>query len=100
MMHTQPLSTNPQYLSLRLSDDDSRLIEFLHAQSGLSKSEVVKKSLRLMADQLSKEQPENAFTAGTGLFGRHGDAQRQSANIKHIVRQRLSAKHSTQAARP
>ena len=94
------MSTNPQFLSLRLSDDDSRLMEFLHAQSGLSKSELVKQSLRLMADQLSKTQPVDAFAAGAGLFGRYGDAQRQSANIKQIVKQRLAAKHNAPAAHP
>ena len=69
----------------------------LHARLGVSKSEVVKKALRLMADQLTSAPDANAFSAGAGLFGRYGDAHRQSAHIKQMVRQRLSAKRSAPA---
>ncbi len=90
------MSTHPQFLSLRLSSDESRLMERLHASLGVSKSEVVKKALRLLAEQVNQPQPVDAFAAGAGLFGRYGDAQRQSSDIKQVVRERLANKRSSQ----
>lgn len=90
------MNNSAQILSLRLSPDDAHLMAQLHARLGVSKSEVVKKALRLMADQLTSAPDANAFSAGAGLFGRYGDAHRQSAGIKQMVRQRLADKRSAQ----
>jgi Ribbon-helix-helix protein, copG family len=35
-----------EYLSVRLSKDDAQVIQRLHQQTGLSKSEIVKRALR------------------------------------------------------
>jgi Arc/MetJ-type ribon-helix-helix transcriptional regulator len=85
-------TTSPHYLSLRLTPDDARLMEQLRAKMGISKSEVVKQAVRLMASQVADEPESNAFTLGSGLFGRYGDANRQSSDIKQLVKQRLAEK--------
>ena len=83
------MTTSAQILSLRLSQDDARLVTQLHAKLGLSKSDVVKRALRIMAFQLSSTPDTDAFSTGIGLFGRYGDVHRQSADIKQMVRQRI-----------
>ena len=85
---------SPQILSLRLSAEDARIMAQLHAKLGLSKSAVVKNALHLLADQLDDAGQADAFAAGAGLFGRYGDDQRQSADIKQVVRQRLANKRA------
>jgi hypothetical protein len=81
-------------LSLRLSPDDAHLMAQLQVSLGVSKSAVVKRALRLMAEQLKAEPQSDAFAAGAGLFGRYGDEQRQAADIKQLVRQRLASKRA------
>lgn len=85
-------TTSPHYLSLRLSPDDARLMEQLRTKMGVSKSEVVKQAVRLMASQVAAEPESNAFSLGSGVFGRYGDARRQSSDIKQLVKQRLAEK--------
>jgi Arc/MetJ-type ribon-helix-helix transcriptional regulator len=82
------------HLTLRLGSQDAELLESLRSRMGLSKSELVKQALRALA--ASQDQ---ALAAGQGLyalgeqrFGRHGDASRQSAEVKSVVRERLRTK--------
>ena len=86
------MGANTHFLSLRLSTEDSRIVERLHGQLGLSKSEVVKKALRLLAEHIDGGTEADAYTVGADLFGRHGDAQRQSPHVKDVVRQVLNRK--------
>jgi hypothetical protein len=83
------------HLTLRLGTQDAELLESLRSRMGLTKSELVKQALRMLA--ASQDQ---ALASGQGLyalgeqrFGRHGDASRQSADVKSVVRARLRAKH-------
>ena len=82
-----------QFLSLRLGAGDAALVRQLHERTGLSKTEIVKQALRLLA---SSDQAVAANTClyelGKPSFGRYGDATRQSAQIKSVVRDRLNAK--------
>ena len=82
-----------QFLTLRLTEDDASLMAHLHAQTGLSKSEIVKRALRKLASTEEGENDVSLFALGAARFGRHGDVKRQSANIKNVVRERLRAKH-------
>ena len=85
---------NTSHLSLRLSSQDALLIEHLRVQTGLSKSDVVKHALRALAsnDDFAAPAVQGLFALGEGSFGRHGDASRQSADMKSVVRARLMAK--------
>ena len=85
---------NTSHLSLRLSSQDALLIEHLRVQTGLSKSDVVKHALRALAsnDDFAAPAVQGLFALGEGSFGRHGDASRQSAAMKSVVRARLKAK--------
>ena len=83
----------PQFLTLRLTEDDASLMARLHAQTGLSKSEIVKRALRKLASAEEAGLDISLFALGEASFGRHGDVKRQSANIKNVVRERLLAKH-------
>ena len=85
---------NTSHLSLRLSSQDALLIEHLRVQTGLSKSDVVKHALRALAsnDDFAAPAVQGLFALGEGSFGRHGDALRQSADMKSVVRARLMAK--------
>ena len=85
---------NSSHLTLRLSNQDALLIEHLRVQTGLSKSDVVKHALRALAsnDDFAAPAVQGLFALGEGSFGRHGDASRQSADMKSVVRARLMAK--------
>jgi len=93
LSYTYQMMTTPQILSLRLSADEAQLMAQLHARLGISKSAVVKKALRLLADQFGSTKPADAYSAGAGLFGRYGDEQRQSSDIKQVVYQRGDRHH-------
>ncbi len=93
------LPANTQFLSLRMVSDDTALLDRLQAQLGGTKSDIVKQALRLMAEQTPVE-PAHApslYALGADRFGRFGDAARQSANIKSVVRQRLDSKRQASA---
>lgn len=85
---------NTSHLTLRLSSQDALLIEHLRMQTGLSKSDVVKHALRTLASNEDFAAPavQGLFALGEGSFGRHGDASRQSADMKSVVRARLMGK--------
>jgi hypothetical protein len=85
------------HLTLRLSSQDALLIEHLRVQTGLSKSDVVKHALRTLASNEDFAAPaaQGLFALGEGSFGRHGDASRQSADIKSVVGARLMLKRKT-----
>ncbi len=79
--------------------DDTALLDRLQAQLGGTKSDIVKQALRLMAEQtpLESSQAPSLYALGADRFGRFGDAKRQSADIKSVVRQRLDAKRRASA---
>ena len=82
------------HLTLRLTSQDEQLIERLRAQTGMSKSDLVKLALRTLAsnEESSAPSPGGLFALGASTFGRHGSETRQSANMKSVVRARLKAK--------
>jgi hypothetical protein len=90
-MNTATVS-NDQFLSLRLGASDSALMQQLHERMGLSKSAIVKRALQHLAASTEAQADVSLFDLGKPLFGRHGDATRQSKYIKSVVRQRLAAK--------
>lgn len=88
------------FLSLRLGAGDSALMQQLHQRTGLSKTEIVKQALRHWARSAPAVEQTSLYDLGAGVFGKHGDASRQSANIKTVVRERLAAKRlANQTAR-
>lgn len=64
----------------------------LHAQTGLSKSDIVKRALRQLVSADEAPQTGSLFALGQASFGKRGDATRQSADVKRVVRERLLAK--------
>ena len=82
------------HLTLRLTDHDAQLIELLRARTGKSKSDIVKLALRALASNEDSMAPavQGLYALGEGGFGKHGNASRQSANLKSVVRARLKAK--------
>ena len=82
------------HLTLRLTDQDAQLIELLRARTGKSKSDIVKQALRALASNEDSAAPavQGLYALGERGFGKHGDASRQSANLKSVVRARLKAK--------
>ena len=83
-----------QFLTVRLTEAESKLVERLHAQTGLSKSALVKQALRQLSGAHKSYSEGGLFALGAAHFGRHGDATRQSAQIKSVVRERLNAKRT------
>jgi Ribbon-helix-helix protein, copG family len=81
-----------EYLSVRLSKDDAQVIQRLHQQTGLSKSEIVKRALRSLAQENVSANEGGLFELGATRFGRYGNARRQSADIKNVVKARIDAK--------
>ena len=82
-----------QFLAIRLTADDSMLMSRLHSNTGLTKSEIVKRALRRMAEQDDAAAGGGLYQLGAARFGRYGDATRQAADIKHVVRAIVKAKH-------
>ncbi len=84
-----------EFLTIRLSNNEARAIERLRQATGLSKTEIVKRALRLLgAGGISPGGAEGLFALGSGRFGRHGDVRRQSADIKRIARSRANARRT------
>ncbi len=86
-----------QFVSLRLGASDAQLMRVLHERTGLSKTDIVKRALRLMASQSQDVEQVGLYELGRSFFGRYGDATRQSADIKSIVRQRMIDKRIASA---
>ena len=83
-----------QFLTVRLTEAESRLVERLHAQTGLSKSALVKQALNCLSASHEASADGGLFALGAAHFGLHGDANRQSAQLKRVVRERLNAKRT------
>lgn len=81
------------FLTIRLSEDDARVIQRLRTATGLSKTEIVKRALRSLAEQGDRTHAgASLFELGAARFGRYGDARRQSSEIKRIARSRAGVK--------
>ena len=81
-------------ITVRLTEAESKLVERLHQQTGLSKSALVKQALSHLSAAYDTAADGSLFALGTARFGRYADATRQSAQIKRIVRERLNAKRT------
>ena len=88
-----------QFLTLRLTAAEAELVSRLRSTTGLSKSEIVKRALHSMADATGVSAGDSLYDLGAAHFGRHGDASRQAADIKAVVRARLNAKHTGRASK-
>ena len=84
---------NGQYLTIRLTESEAELIARLGAATGLTKTEIVKRALRLWIED-AQGTSGGLFDLGALRFGRHGDDSRQAADNKAVVRGRLDAKRS------
>ena len=81
-----------EFLTIRLSKDDARVMRRLRATTGLSKTEIVKRALRSLASNgTAPAEGTGLFELGASRFGRHGNARRQSSDIKRIARARAVA---------
>lgn len=93
--YTHPMES-ARHLTLRLSDADAATLEQLRSHTGLSKTDIVKRALRHLAASAKVSAATAAapslFSLGKGSFGLHGDASRQAATIKAVVRERIKAK--------
>ena len=83
-----------QFLTVRLTEAESKLVERLHVQTGLTKSALVKQALNRLSAVHETSADGGLFALGAAHFGRHGDATRQSAQIKRVVHERLHAKRT------
>jgi hypothetical protein len=84
-----------EFLTIRLSKDDARVMRRLRATTGLSKTELVKRALRSLASNAAAPaEGTGLFELGVSRFGRHGDARRQSSDIKRIARARAVAQRT------
>lgn len=84
-----------EFLTIRLSKDDARVIHRLRAATGLSKTEIVKRALRSLAsDETAPVEGAGLFELGATRFGRYGSVRRQSSHIKRIARARAIAKRT------
>lgn len=84
-----------EFLTIRLSKEDARVVHRLRATTGLSKTEIVKRALRSLASGATAPAGgEGLFELGASRFGRYGDVRRQSSNIKRIARSRADAKRT------
>lgn len=83
-----------QFLTIRLTEAESRLVARLNEQTGLTKSALIKQALKQLSSAHDESAGGGLFELGAARFGLHGDTARQSAQIKHMVRERLNAKRT------
>ncbi len=83
-----------QFLTVRLNDAESALVARLHQATGESKSSLVKRALKQLAEQEIGAKGQSLFALGAPSFGKHGDSSRQSADLKSLVKQRVHAKRT------
>jgi predicted DNA-binding protein len=78
-------------ISLRLDAQAHRRLEAAARESGVSKSELVR---RCLEEYLSRQRKRSlAWEAGKDLFGKYGSGEASlSANADQIVRKRIHAK--------
>jgi len=82
------------FLTVRLSKDDARVIQRLREKTGLSKTDIVKRALRSFANERDDSTQGGLFELGAARFGRYGSARRQSSDIKRIAKSRARAKRT------
>ena len=83
-----------QFLTVRLNPEEASLMTRLHAQTGLTKSEIVKQALRGMERRAGASGEGSLYELAAKYIGRHGNAARQSADVKRVVRAQLDAKRT------
>ena len=82
-----------EFLTVRLSKDEAQVIQRLRRKTGLSKSAIVKRALHSLAKESEGDGDAGGlFALGVTRFGRYGNAARQSADIKRVVKSRVRAK--------
>ena len=83
-------------ISVRLDEELERDLESVALSTGLSKSAIVKQSLK---EYLAKQIPQpTAYELGKDLFGKYGSgkgdlAERHSEHLKEIIRAKNRPKH-------
>ena len=80
LRYIEPIMT-AQFLTIRLTEAESRLVERLTKQTGLTKSALVKQALQHLSKTQAESSGSGLFELGKAQFGRYGDASRQSAQI-------------------
>ena len=89
-----------EFLTIRLSKEDARIVHRMRATTGLSKKKIVKRALRCLASgAIAPAEGGGLFELGAARFGRYGNVRRQSSDIKRIARSRAIAKR-TRRKRP
>ena len=80
-------------ISIRLDDELEKGLELLSRQTGLSKSRIIKESLRQYLE--SRIQPKTPYELGEDLFGRYGSGKGDLATRrKQYLNEKLHAKHA------
>lgn len=83
-----------EFLTVRLSADDAQVLQRLRRETGLSKTDIVRRGLRALAKYQANSTEGGLFELGIARFGRHGNVRRQSTDIKRIAKTRVVAKRS------
>ena len=77
-------------ITLRLNDDLEKSIEKISKDSGISKSELIRKSV---VEYMAKFQNKNAWELGRDLFGKYKSGKRNlSTSAGTILREKLRKK--------
>ena len=87
------MTTNMQFLTIRLSEAESRLLTRLCERTGLSKPQIIKRALKRLYDEHLSSAGTSLFEMGVDRFGRYSSKARQSADIKQVIRARLSSRN-------
>ena len=77
-------------ITLRLDHQLEQLLKKTAENLGLSKSELIRRSI---LDYISRLKPQNAWDAGHDLFGRHASGRHDlSARRKELIKDKIRAK--------
>ncbi len=77
-------------LTLRLDSEQEKKLNYLADLLGLTRSEIVRKSLAVYFDMVEQS---NAWSAGKELFGKYASGRSDlSANRKKLLKDRLKEK--------
>ncbi len=80
-------------LTVRLDHKVEQTLAQYAVGNGISKSEAVKRGLKLLFD--SSSPPKSAYEIGKHLFGRHSSGRPDgSVKVKKLYREKMLAKHT------
>ncbi len=82
-------------LSVRLNKELEQQLNFIAKEQSVSKSQIIKESLKLYFNMLNEKKSKTPYSAGKELFGKYSSGKKDlSTTYKQRLKDKLNAKNS------